>query len=58
MVLQYAVNQRYLLPMTTSKLINYPLRIEDGILLSDDIEGYLREQSTLPPEVVDNLDCK
>ena len=48
----------YILPMTTSKLINYPLRIEDGILLSDDAEGFLREQTTLPPEVVDNLDRK
>ena len=48
----------YILPATTSRLLHYPLRIEDERFAAEDDEKFLQEQSTLLAEQKDRANGK
>jgi len=48
----------YILPATTSRLLHYPLRIEDERFAALDDEKFLQEQSTLLEEQKDKANGK
>jgi hypothetical protein len=48
----------YILPATTSRLLHYPLRIEDERFAAEDDEKFLSEQPTLLEEQKDRANGK
>ncbi len=48
----------FILPATTSRLLHYPLRIEDERFAAEDDEKFLQEQSTLLAEQKDRANGK
>ena len=48
----------FILPATTSRLLNYPLRIDDERFAAEDDEKFLSEQPTLLEEQKDRANGK